>query len=275
MRARLLFVPIAGLALSALGACGSSSSSGNGEETKSVDQIVADAAAAFGQQQSVHEDVTFTDAGGVNTGSLDAGQTSARLTITAGGQTQTIIVIGNDAWVGSGGSFTQLPAADAATITYVLPPRQAQCVTKRHGVLSKGDVSTVNGKRVIEVKDDGNAPGASPNSTFIALDGPPLPVQSLQRGPTKPGGDKSCGASDNDTTKSGTTNFDYSRPAPTVTPPPNAATAGGGASSSTDTGSAASSSTSTDTGSGSGSSTGTGSGGSSTDTGMSSSSSSS
>src|SRR4029077_4718804 len=91
----------------------------------------------------------------------------------------------------------------------------------------KGGVSTVNGKRVIEIKDDGNAPGASPNSTFVALDGPPLPVQSLQQGPTKPGGDRSCGGSDNDTTKSGTTNFDYSRPAPTVTPPPSGAGRGG------------------------------------------------
>lgn len=271
MRRRLSIIPVTGLALVALSGCGSSSSSGGGEESKSVDQIVSDSAAAFGQQQSVHEEVSFTDAGGTNTGVLDASQTAARLTITSGGQTQTILVIGNDAYLGSGGNFTQLPAGDAAQITYVLPPRQAQCVAKRHGGLTKGDISTINGKRVIEIKDDGSAPGASPNSTFISLDGAPLPVRSLQRGPTKPGGDKSCGATDNDTTKSGQTDFDYSRPAPQITPPPTSSSGGGGAGStatSTGTGSNSASSSSTDTGSsssaGSSSSTDTGSSGTAT-----------
>ena len=265
MQPRRSILPVIGFAIFAVSGCGSSSSSGNGEDSKSAEQIVADTAAAFGQQQSIHEELTFVDASGTNTGVLDASQTAARLTITSGGQTQTLLVIGTDVWVGSGGTFTQLSAADAATIAYVLPQRQAQCVTKRHGGLSKGGISMVNGRRVIEIKDDGNAPGGSPDSTFISLDGATLPVQSLQRGPTKPGGDKSCGASDSDTTKSGTTNFDYSRPAPQVTPPPSASGAGGGSSTSTDTGSTSSSSTSTDTGSSS----------SSTDTGTSSSSSSS
>ena len=260
MLARLSIIPVTGLVAVALGGCGSSSSSGNGEDGKSADQIVADAAGAFGQQQSVHEDIRKTDATGETTASLDATgettasldatQTTARVMVNSGDSTQVIIVIGSDVFLGSGGTFTQLAGSDAAQVTYVLPPRQAQCAVKVHGALTKGAVTNIGGKRVIELKDDGKAPGASPNSTFISLDGAPLPVRSVDSGPQTPGGDKSC--SDSDTTMSGETDFGYSRPAPQITPPPTAG--GSGASSgttsatSTDTGSSSSSS-STDTGS--------------------------
>ena len=263
MRSRLLGLPLIGLALLPLSGCGSSSSSGNGEDAKTADQIASDAAAAFAQQSSVHEEITATDADGTSTGTLDASQTVAHLLITVKGMTQTILVIGNDAFLGSDGSFSQLPATDAQQITFLLIPRQAACFAKRHGAFSKGAVSTVNGKRVIELKDDGRAPGAEPGSTFVSLDGPPLPLQSTIQGPETPGGDSACGASDTNTTTSGTRNFDYSRPAPQVTPPP--ASSSGATSTPTDTGTATSSNTSTDIGSSA----------SSTDTGTSSSSSSS
>lgn len=261
MHPRLSTLPAIGLSLLALSGCGSSSSSGNGEDAKSADQIAADVAAAFAQQQSVHEDISAVDADGTSTATLDAGQTTARLVITSKGTTQTIVVIGNDAFLGTGGSFTQLPATDAQQLTFVLIPRQAACQAKRHGALSKGGISTVKGKRVIEVKDDGKAPGAEPSSAFVSLDGPPLLVQLIVDGPETPGGDRACGASDTNTTKSGTSSFDYSRPAPQITPPAGSSSAA--TSTSTETGSATSSSTSSDTGSSS----------SSTDTGSASSSS--
>lgn len=253
MRARLSIITAAGLCAVALGGCGSSSSSGNGEDSKTADQILADVATAFGQQQSIHETITKTDADGTSTGTLDAGQTAAQATVNTKGQTTTLIVVGGNAYLGQGGAFQQLAGSDAAQLQYLLPQQMGQCALKTHGGLTKGGTSTINGKNVIEIKDDGKAPGASPGSLFVSLDGPALPVRNVQNGPQTPGGDKACGATDSDTTKSGQVDFDYTKPVPQITPPPTSGGTGSGSGSSTDTGSGSSSST--DTGSATSSST--------------------
>lgn len=233
-----------------LGACGSSSSSTSAEESKSVDQIFNDALNALNAVTQVHLSETATDSSG--TSKIDAIITgdSGRATVTdATGAVTMLVFTGGAGYASQGGAFQALDPALTTQISSITIHNTVSCARKEHGGLTKGAISTVNGKRVIAITDDGKAPGASPGTVYIALDGPPLPVQIVQNGPSTAGGSPACGHSTPSTTKNQTANLDYPAGNVSITAPP--------VSSATDTGSSSSSTaTSTDTG-GSASSTST------------------
>ena len=218
-----------------LGACGSSSTtSSSGEENKSADQIFSDALDALNGVAVVHLAQSSTDTSGVTkidgTITGDAG----RATATDPSGTATVIVVtGGSVYVSQGSSGFQQITGDLATqVSSITIHQTVSCGRTEHGGLTKGSVSTVNGKRVIAIVDDGKAPGASPESVFVALDGPPLPVRIAQTGPTTAGGSLACGRASGSTVTSQTIDIDYPSGSVTITPP---AVVGGASSSSSST----------------------------------------
>jgi hypothetical protein len=218
------------MSILALGACGSDTGStasvggtaANGEDQKSANDILTDVVAATARVPALMITATNVDASGsTGGGTIVSTPTGAQVTLTTSSGPAFIVVTGGTAYGAStaSGPFQQATASEAASVQYLLLPNFAACLSKNHGTLTKGGTSTVDGKRVIEVKDDGSAPGSSPGSAFIALDGPPLTIQVKLTGPQKPGGDKSCGATDTSTTKSETDDLTYPATAPTITPP--------------------------------------------------------
>lgn len=225
MRRRHLAAAAAALALLAT-ACGSSSGSGSsgggGEADKAAQDIFNDAVAALTASASVHESQTGSDNSGSFSGTLDATKDTARVTAQSASQGKVVVVVvSGKVYVSQNdGAFQAVPDAQAAQFTYLVLSRFGACVSKQHGGLTKGATSTINGKNVIEIKDDGKAPGASPGSLFVSLDGAPRPVRVAQTGPTTTGGDPNCGYDPSSTTQSTTIDFDYTPSAPDITPPP-------------------------------------------------------
>ena len=204
-------------------ACGSGSTSGgSGEDSKTADQIFNDAVTAFGQQQALHVKTTVKDSTGTTVEDSLLSQDSGRATITdPSGTVTTIVVTGGSAYgsVGGGG-FQQLTGDIATQVSGITIKQTAACAGSEHGGLTKGSISTVNGKRVIAILDDGKAPGASPGTLYVALDGTPLPVRVEQTGPPTTGGSLACGhGSSASTTTSQTIDFDYPSGSVTITPP--------------------------------------------------------
>lgn len=228
-----------------LGACGSSSTTSggaNGEENKSADQVFTDALDALNGVAVVHLVQSSTDSSGVTkidgTITGDAG----RATATDPSGTATVIVVtGGAAYVSQGGSAFQQLTGDLVTqVSSITIHQTVSCGRTEHGGLTKGSVSTVNGKRVVAIVDDGKAPGASPGTVFVALDGPPLPVRIQQTGPITAGGSLACGRTSGSTVTAQMIDLDYPSGSVTITPP---AVSSGASSSSTDTGASSSSST--------------------------------
>ena len=220
--------------------CGSSSSSssgttGNGEESKSAEQIFADVISSFDAQQAIHSKQTVVDSTGTTKVESILTPSAGRSTITDSGGTVTVILVDNgSAWLNQGGTgFQQLSGSDVQLVAHLTVHGTATCARTERGGLTKGAISTVDGQRVIALADDGKAPGASVGTLYVALDGPPLPVRAVQTGPSTAGGSLTCGHSGPDTTSSVTIDFDYPASA-SVTPPPAGA---GGSSTGTDTGS--------------------------------------
>ena len=208
----------------ALAACGSSStSSGSGEETKTADQIFADALAALDSQPAAHIAQTSTDSTGTFKEDALVTGDAGRATITdPTGATIEIVVTGGSAYASQGGGpFQQLTGELLTQVQSVTIHKTVSCARSEHGTLTKGSISTVNGKRVIAITDDGKAPGASAGTVDVALDGTPLPVHIAQTGPPTAGGSLACGhTSSQSTTKSQTIDLDYPGGGVTITAPP-------------------------------------------------------
>ena len=79
---------------------------------------------------------------------------------------------------------------------WILASRDPRCVMAgisqtfdfaHAGTLTKGAVTTLGRKRVIEIDDDGKAPNATPKRVSVSLDGAPLPVRVVTTGAMTPG----------------------------------------------------------------------------------------
>jgi hypothetical protein len=219
---RGLWIAAIGAVAVAGSACGSSStSSGSGEENKTADQIFSDAISGFGAQQVVHLVTASKDSTGTTQSDATITQNTGRATLTDPSGTVTILIVtGGAAYASVGSSGFQTLSGDLLTqVSSITVKQTASCAGKEHGALTKGSISTVNGKRVIAIVDDGKTPGASPGTIFIALDGTTLPVRAEQTAPTTPGGSLACGHSPQSKTTSQTIDFDYPSGSVTITPP--------------------------------------------------------
>lgn len=186
----------------AVAGCGGSSS-GNGVESKSAAEIVSAAKAAADKAQSVHV------SGDVKTGGaslnldlqLVEGE-GAKGKISEGGLSFELIRIGDTAYISGSGSFYErfggkeaakllkdkwlkAPATtgEFATLGSLTDLRQLiDSALGEHGKLKKGSTTTIDGQKVIEVKDVTHG-----GSLYVATTGKPYPIE------IKGGGAKSSG----------------------------------------------------------------------------------
>jgi hypothetical protein len=224
MQKQAWFGAIAAIAaVIAAAGCGSgSTSSGSGEEGKTADQIFSDALSALDAQQVVHISQTSTDSTGTFKEDALVTGDAGRASITdPSGATTLLVLAGGAAYGSQGGSpFQQLTGDLLTQVSSITIHQTARCARTEHGTLTKGSISTVNGKRVIAIVDDGKAPGATPGSVDVALDGPPLPLHIEQTGAATPGGSLSCGHTSQSTTMSVKIDLDYPSGSVTITAPP-------------------------------------------------------
>lgn len=204
-----------------LAACGSGGGTVNDESARSATQIYADTLAAMARVSHVHITGSQTDATGTTRLDADITQSAARITFHAAAGDTLIVVVGGNAYGSQdGGLFITLPADVASRAQAATLARTVDCSHTEHGALTKGAVSTVDGVRVIAILDDGRAPGASPGTTYVALDSARV-VRTVQSGRTTAGGSARCGHTPDDTTSAATEDYDYSGSEPSITPPPN------------------------------------------------------
>lgn len=183
------------LAVAALAGCGSSGPKSNGEADKSAEQILADASAAASNASYVHV------AGAQGTKlvldlSLAAGK-GGKGRVTANGLTFDMIRIGPTAyfkgdatfWRNFGGSgaaalmgnrWLKAPA-DTGQLSAFTPltdiAKLFDGVLGSHGSLTKGDETTVNGVKVIGVRD-----ATQGGTLYVATTGTPFPISIRNAG---------------------------------------------------------------------------------------------
>jgi hypothetical protein len=136
-------------------------------------------------------------------------------------------------WIAHGGASVQrlagrwvdLPGAESRSFTKSLgglgPATFARCLGEDHGALTIAGMTTVGHQRAIVVKDDGDAPGASPGTLAIASSGPPYPLALTETGGQRSGGRIDVcnqGKADNDRGMITLSHFGHVSP---ITPPSN------------------------------------------------------
>lgn len=89
--------------------------------------------------------------------------------------------------------WLRLPAADGRSIAGSLgtlaPGTLARCLTEDHGRLTvERRRLIIDHRRVVIVRDAGNAPGATPSTIAVSADGAPYPLRYVATGRTRRGG---------------------------------------------------------------------------------------
>jgi hypothetical protein len=188
---------VAVLAAGAIAACGGSSgSSGNGVAGKSPDDIVKASSNAIQTAKSVHVSGALSDGG--QSIKLDLNILSgkgATGSMSQNGLSFKIIAVGKFVYInGSPGFWKHFGGNAAASLfqgKWLKAPstnsdfaslasltdlhKLAQSLLTGHGSLSKGSTSTVNGQKVIGIKD-------SQGQLYVATTGKPYPIQIAKSG---------------------------------------------------------------------------------------------
>jgi hypothetical protein len=255
-----ILVALVILAVVVLVGCGGSSGGGGGDGggyggRKSADrasqppeQILKDARSALQGVRSYHVSGTTVDEDGRNAVSGDVSDDgSLRFSVRNKGTTLAVVVAGGQTYLKAGRRFwlegngaqgpalarlfadrwVKMPAREArslqANVKQLLPKELAFCLSQNLGTLQTVGARTVDGKRVVVVRDKGDKPGTAPGELYLPATGPALPVRTRQTGPRKAGGriDKRCSEDGSVTTSSDATlsRFDAIG---RITPPANA-----------------------------------------------------
>ncbi len=179
-------------------ACGGSSgSSDNGVASKSPQDIVSAASQAIGSASSVH--VSGSDSSGASPIKLDLSLVAGKGgtgTMTINGSAFQIIAIGQTVYLKAGSDFwSQFGNAAAAKVlsgkwlkasatgkfaSFAELTNQRTLfgqLLSNHGSLAKGSTSTVNGHKVIAIKDTGKDA-----TLYVATTGKPYPVEIAKAG---------------------------------------------------------------------------------------------
>lgn len=200
MRARrFLFAALAGLVALALAACGASGGSGggapNGMAAKSADQIVAAATAAIERVQTVRVTGAVPASSSSSTIHMDLRLVSGKGAIGSmaeNGLSFKLITVGGEAYVNGTPSFwKQFGGASAVQLLqghWLRAPsgsgdfasfsaltdlhRLLTALLTRHGALSKGAKTTLDGRPVIAVRD-----AARGGTLYVATTGKPYPLR--------------------------------------------------------------------------------------------------
>jgi hypothetical protein len=195
-------LPLAALALAALLAgCGGGGSSGNGEADRSASQILVDAKAAARNASSVHVHGTINSGGRPLKIDLRIDSSKGgKGTLTINGSNVDLVRIGNTAYIRGSEAFYRQVAGPAAAALLKGKWLKASAKTgdlasladltdmstlfnealKPEGTLVKGGESTVDGQKVIAVKDKNRG------TLYVATTGDAFPIEI-----TRPAGDSS------------------------------------------------------------------------------------
>jgi hypothetical protein len=200
MRYRLLLAAAVGLLAlaSILAGCGGSSSSGNGVESKSADQIVEAAKAASAQAKSVHINGTIRSSG--KPVSLDmellAGK-GGKGKISQEGFTIQLIQVNGAVYInGSTAFYNHVGGAAAAQLLqgkWLKAPSNSgelaslaeltnlskliDTALASHGKLAKGTATTIEGTKAIAINDTSKG-----GTLYVAATGTPFPLEIAKSG---------------------------------------------------------------------------------------------
>ena len=176
---------------------GSSSGSDNGISSKSPDQIVTAVNSAVDGVNSVHVAGTVSSGGSKTTLDLNlvngkGGQGS----MSQAGLGFKIVAVGNNVYINGSNAFWQKfggsAAAQLLSGKWLKAPATGQLssiadltnvrtlfsqLLSSHGTLAKGSTSTVNGQKVLAVKDTTNG-----GTLYVATSGKPYPIQVIKSG---------------------------------------------------------------------------------------------
>jgi len=183
------------LSVGALAGCGGSS--GNGVASKSPNAIVREANNAIARASAVHVAGSIFDNGVPLT--LDLSLVSGKGGIgqlSEAGFALRVITVGKNVYVKGTPAFLAHFASPAAARTFAGQWLRAPAsgafapiasltnmqqlfsrVLLSHGVLKKGGTTTVNGKRVIALRDSTQG-----GTLYVATTGPPYPVEVVKQG---------------------------------------------------------------------------------------------
>ena len=182
--------------------CGSSSSGGggsdNGISSKSPDQIVTAVNSAVDNVDSVHVAGTVNSGGSKTTLDLNlvngkGGQGS----MSQAGLAFKIVAVGNNVYISGSNAFCRRKfggnaAAQLLSGKWLKAPATGQLssiaeltnvrtlfgqLLSSHGKLEKGSTSTVNGQKVLAVKDTTNG-----GTLYVATSGKPYPIEVIKSG---------------------------------------------------------------------------------------------
>jgi hypothetical protein len=194
VRLRVIFTALA--AAVGLAACGGGSS-GNGVASKSADEIVNAASKAITHAKSVHVSGSIVTSGVPLTLDLNlVSGTGGSGQMSEGGLAFRIVDVGQNVYIQGSSAFWQhFGGAAAARLLqgkWLKAPATGQfasiaeltnmqrlmgALLLRHGNLTKGPTSTVNGQKVIAV----SAP-AKGGTLYVATSGPAYPVEIKKSG---------------------------------------------------------------------------------------------
>jgi hypothetical protein len=214
------------------GCGGGSSSKPNGEESKSPQQIVSDAADALSKVRSFHLEGSEDDKSGHTTLNGDVVLPGrVRVTLTAAGGKADFILIDATAYLKADRTFWQangspevgaaladkwikLPQSQArefGRLSQLMEPAKIRrCLETHPGTLANGGTGSLAGTQVVIVTDKGDLPGSEPGQLYVAARGDPLPLRFTQTGTQKPGGtpNAACNETSDDVHDTSTTS-DY------------------------------------------------------------------
>ncbi len=180
------------------GSSGGSGGSGNGISSKSPDQIFTAVSSAVDGVSSVHVAGTLTS-GGSNT-TLDLNLVNGKGgqgSMSQDGLGFKIVAVGNNVYLNGGSAFWQKFGGNAAVHLFsgkwLKAPATGQLssiarltsvrtlftklLSGSHANLTKGSTSTVNGQKVIALKDT-----ATGGTLYVATSGKPYPIEVIKAG---------------------------------------------------------------------------------------------
>jgi hypothetical protein len=199
------------------------SSESNSLESKPLQQILDESAAALKRAKTFHLEGSE---GGKRptTAKADVGlPTKLRLAIDQGDASASILVVNGSLYIKANAAFwkqegpgkaasklagrwlkTPASTGELRKLTGDLDPKVlSRCLTTDHGTLARGGTATFDGQKAIVLVDKGDRPGTSPGKLYVAATGEPLPLHVVATGPERPGGKKDPLCDDDSPTHAG------------------------------------------------------------------------
>jgi hypothetical protein len=214
VRSTVLTISLAA-AVAGAGCGGTDSTSGDGAKMdKDVAAILAKVQRDLAKVKSLHIEVTVKGKSRMAADVFASGQ--AALNLTDGAAKARVLLLlpsavyikGNRAyWEAGGGSalagkvsgrWVKAPPATGKALKPVVeaftPKRLAECTYTGSGTLSVKGTDTIDGQKVVVLRDAGDKPGAIPGLSYVTTRAPYLPLRAVSTGKRRPGGvvDKRC-----------------------------------------------------------------------------------